>query len=178
MPDTLTPNYHWTKPDPGSSPTTWGVKLNSDLDLIDGQVLTTANSVTAASTAAAAAQTTANTAQTTATAAQTAATAAAAAGVPIGGILMWGTGTAPPNFFLCDGTVRANTAAPALATLFGVTFGGVSGSTFGVPNMKSGVPMGFEAGGDFGAIGTINPGQAPGGTDLNYITLNYIVRYQ
>jgi hypothetical protein len=178
MADTVTTNYHLLKPEISGSPSTWGNKLNADLDLVDAQMFANAGAAATAATAAATAQTAANTAQTAANAAQTSATAAAAAGVPIGGIIMWGSGTPPPNFFLCDGTVRANSAAPALAALFGVTFGGVSGSTFGVPNMHSGIPIGFEAGGDFGAIGTINPGQAPGGSDLNYVVLNFIVRYQ
>jgi hypothetical protein len=178
MADTITTKYHLVKPEISGSPSTWGNKLNADLDLVDAQMFANAGAAATAATAAATAQTAANTAQTAANAAQTSATAAAAAGVPIGGILMWGTGTPPANFFLCDGTLRANTAAPALAALFGVTFGGVSGSTFGVPNMKSSVPIGFDAAGVFGAIGAINPAQAPGGDDLNYIVLNFIVRYQ
>lgn len=38
MAETLTPNYGWTKPDPGASSNVWGTEINSDLDKIDAQV--------------------------------------------------------------------------------------------------------------------------------------------
>ena len=44
--DTITANYHWVKPEISGSPTTWGVKLNADLDLIDSQLFTTTTNAT------------------------------------------------------------------------------------------------------------------------------------
>ena len=38
MAETLTPNYAWTKPDPGASANTWGATLNATTDKIDTQV--------------------------------------------------------------------------------------------------------------------------------------------
>jgi microcystin-dependent protein len=38
MAETLTPNYGWTKPDPGASANTWGATLNATTDKIDAQV--------------------------------------------------------------------------------------------------------------------------------------------
>ena len=46
MADTITSNYHWVKPEISGSPTTWGVKLNADLDLIDSQLFTTTTNAT------------------------------------------------------------------------------------------------------------------------------------
>lgn len=40
MADTVTVNYGWVKPQIAGSPTTWGAKLNDDMDLIDAQVFT------------------------------------------------------------------------------------------------------------------------------------------
>ena len=36
--DSITANYHWVKPQISGSPTTWGNKLNDDLDQIDNTV--------------------------------------------------------------------------------------------------------------------------------------------
>jgi microcystin-dependent protein len=63
--------------------------------------------------------------------------AAAPAGVITGGILMWGTATAPTGYLLCNGTAVSRTT---YATLFGIistTFGAGDGSTtFNLPDYR------------------------------------------
>lgn len=48
MADTNTTNYGFTKPEVGGSDTTWGTKLNADLDAIDAQLKTLAAAQSAA----------------------------------------------------------------------------------------------------------------------------------
>jgi microcystin-dependent protein len=44
--ETLTPNYGWTKPDPGASANTWGATLNATTDKVDAQVFANQTSIT------------------------------------------------------------------------------------------------------------------------------------
>ena len=52
-------------------------------------------------------------------------------------ILMWGTGSAPTGWVLCDGSAISRTTFAALFAVIGTTFGTGDGSTtFNVPNMQ------------------------------------------
>lgn len=51
MPDTLTTNYGYTKPEVGGSNDTWGDKLNADLEAIDAKLKTLSDDVAAVAAA-------------------------------------------------------------------------------------------------------------------------------
>jgi microcystin-dependent protein len=128
MADTITAHFHWVKPEISGSPTTWGVKLNADLDLVDQTLFDT--------------QTTANAAK------------ALADNIVIGEIKMFAGVTPPANWKLCDGTVYLNSDIPLLAPILNNQFGGVAGTSNAVPDLRSRFPIGYQAGGTL-PIGTM-----------------------
>ncbi|HEX5211631.1 MAG TPA: hypothetical protein VFW22_07850 [Pseudolabrys sp.] len=93
MADSNTTNYGWVKPDVGASDDTWGNKLNTNFDGVDGVVKSVSDAAAAAQTTATGAQTTATGATAAAAAAQTTANGAqttASAALPLSGGTMTG----------------------------------------------------------------------------------------
>ncbi len=64
------------------------------------------------------------------------------AGSPVGSIIMYGGGSAPSGWLLCNGALYPNVTYPALAAVLGTTYGGVLGANFNVPNLNGRVPVG------------------------------------
>ena len=63
--------------------------------------------------------------------------------VPVGSIIMWGGGTAPAGWLLCDDSAVGRTAFAGLFAAIGTTFGTGDGSTtFNVPDFKDRLPLG------------------------------------
>lgn len=85
-------------------------------------------------------------------------------GVPAGTVVAVGTATMPTGYLLCDGTVYNNTAYPELATALGLTYGGVSGTSFAVPNLLGKTVVGKAASGTFGSL------NATGGSETHTLT--------
>jgi microcystin-dependent protein len=76
----------------------------------------------------------------------------------IGEIKMFAGSAAPAGYLLCDGTVYNNTAIPLLAPILNNKFGGVSGTSNAVPDLRAAFPVGVGV----GAGGTVALGQAGG----------------
>ena len=121
MADTITAHFHWVKPEISGSPTTWGVKLNADLDLIDSQLFDT--------------QTTANAAK------------ALADNIVIGEIKMFAGVTPPTNWKLCDGTVYDNTDIPLLAPILNNPSAAFLARRMRGARSAQPFPIGYQAGG-------------------------------
>ena len=113
MADTTTPNYTLVKPEPGASDETWGIKLNSNMDIIDTKIKLAVDNAAAALAAA-------NNAQ------------------QVGVIYIIGSAAALAGTLLCDGAAynRVGTYA-ALFAKIGIAFGAGDGvNTFNVPNLR------------------------------------------
>jgi microcystin-dependent protein len=66
---------------------------------------------------------------------------------PTGGIMMWGTGTAPTGWLLCAGSAVSRSTYAALFAVIGTTFGVGDGSTtFNLPNYSNRMPYGTTVG--------------------------------
>lgn len=65
----------------------------------------------------------------------------------VGGIMMWPTSAAPPNWLICDGQAVDRATYAGLFALIGTTYGVGNGTTtFNLPNLKSRFPVGVDAG--------------------------------
>lgn len=76
-------------------------------------------------------------------------TIAATTGVPTGALTMWaGAGGSPPSgWLLCNGQAVSRTTFAALFSAIGASYGAGDGSTtFNVPDFRSRVPFGLDAG--------------------------------
>jgi microcystin-dependent protein len=78
--------------------------------------------------------------------------------VPVGGTLIWWTGTLPNSSWAwCNGQAISRTGFPQLFAMFGTTFGAGDGvSTFNLPDMREVVPIGVAGMGSTGGRGLIS----------------------
>jgi microcystin-dependent protein len=77
-------------------------------------------------------------------------------GAPTGGLMMWGTGTAPTGWLLCAGAAVSRTTYAALFAVIGTTFGVGDGSTtFNLPNYTDRMPYGTTVGATGGSADAV-----------------------
>lgn len=70
-------------------------------------------------------------------------TSAAPTYVPTGGLLMWGTASAPTGYLNCDGSAVSRTTYSALYAVIGTSYGSGDGSsTFNLPDLRNKFPIG------------------------------------
>jgi len=63
--------------------------------------------------------------------------------VPTGGMMMWGTASAPTGYLLCNGSAVSRTTYSALFAVIGTAFGSGDGSTtFNLPDFRDRFPVG------------------------------------
>ena len=66
--------------------------------------------------------------------------------MPTGSVISFAGAAAPADWLLCDGTIYLNVTYPTLAALLGTTYGGVLGTSFGVPDARGRVLVGAGTG--------------------------------
>ena len=77
-------------------------------------------------------------------------------GTPTGGLIMWGTGSAPSGWLLCNGTAVSRSTYSALFAVIGTTFGvGDSSTTFNLPNYTNRMPYGTTVGATGGSADAV-----------------------
>jgi microcystin-dependent protein len=75
---------------------------------------------------------------------------------PTGGLIMWGTGTAPTGWLLCAGAAVNRTTYAALFAVIGTTFGvGDGTTTFNLPNYTNRTPYGTTVGSTGGSADAV-----------------------
>jgi microcystin-dependent protein len=63
--------------------------------------------------------------------------------VPTGGMMMWGTASAPTGYLLCNGAAVSRSTYSALFAVLGTTYGSGDGSTtFNLPDFRDRFPVG------------------------------------
>jgi len=74
---------------------------------------------------------------------------------PAGAIIMYGAATAPTGYLKCDGSNVNRVTYSDLFTAIGTTYGSGDGSlTFGIPNLESRFPIGYDGGSSYALAGT------------------------
>ena len=73
---------------------------------------------------------------------------------PAGAIIMYGAATAPTGYLKCDGSNVNRVTYSDLFAAIGTTYGAGDGSTFGIPNLESRFPIGYDGGSSYALAGT------------------------
>ena len=82
---------------------------------------------------------------------------------PIGSIVMYGGGTAPSGWLICDGSAVAKTSYASLFSILGNTYGTATSTQFYLPNLQAKFPLGKSGSYALGSTGGAFA-QTPSGT--------------